>query len=878
MTESPPQRRFMNSSYSLRILVATGLATALLTTAISRAGAQSPTRIVTTDSVVIVPGEIFKAGQFHRALLGNNYREEWTTPIKVPVLNLRTFHGGLTPLKTGGGTQTISLRFEAPDGSQFTFRSVRKRFSVLPEQYKGTVIWYIVGDEGSASHPLGAIVTDPLQATVGVLHPHPTVAVMPDDSLLGEFRQQFAGMLGELEEHAHVPKNSPGFVGASKIIGSDTLLDRLNADPQTQVDARALLTAVEMDMLIGDNDRHPDQWKWARFGKKKDEGPWEPIAVDRDHAFVSYEGLVMRIARFALPNLVTYENTYSDPSALFANAVEFDRRMLAGLEKSVWDSVATSLQQRITDQVIDNAMRTLPPDYASISPRLAAKIKARREGLRGVADLYYGELWKVADVHGTDADDQATVVRSGDGIIDVRLQSGSDAPYFSRRFYANETKQIRIYLHDGNDRATVEGNVGSSIPVRIIGGNGNNVFVDNSTVGGKKNPTRFYDVGNVDNVKYAPDTVDEKINIDDAFNHSFNRRPWQRAYGTLIPPQKDRGTSLKPVLGIHSQRLLGIYPEIGVSRAQYGFRKVPYSSMSEADVAYSFSSHRLRIRSMFDKRFEESDTHIPVTAHMSQFEVVQFHGFGNDVADLRGDLYAVTQRQWEFNPGIGRSFSPVSDISLGPIVRYTKTDSLANQLIAQQRPTGFSRFGQAGLQLKMHLDSRYVADTMKPRVVLNVVGADYPAMWDVAKAYESVDGWAAAFFTLPMPKKPVLAFRAGGKKLWGPFPYFDAAFLGGSETFRTEERQRYAGDASVYGTAELRVPIAKFPLILPLDVGALGFADAGRVYLNGQSPGGWHSAAGGGLWVGYVNPGLNFNALFTNRSQRRVVTNLGFAF
>ncbi|HEY8850662.1 MAG TPA: hypothetical protein VIM36_00660, partial [Gemmatimonadaceae bacterium] len=119
---------------------------------------------------------------------------------------------------------------------------------------------------------------------------------------------------------------------------------------------------------------------------------------------------------------------------------------------------------------------------------------------------------------------------------------------------------------------------------------------------------------------------------------------------------------------------------------------------------------------------------------------------------------------------------------------------------------------------------------------------------------------------------------AGGKKLWGPAPYFDAAFLGGSETFRTEEKQRYAGDASMYGSAELRVPIAKFPFILPLDVGALGFADAGRVYVNGQSPGGWHSAAGGGFWFGYLNPAINFNVLFTNRSTRRVVTNIGFAF
>jgi hypothetical protein len=848
------------------------------TAAVLSVAAQSPAPSPGTDSVVIVPGEIFKAGHLHRALLGDNYRTEWTTPIKVPVLNLRTFHGGLTPTKKGGGAQTVSLRFEAPDGTQWSFRSVRKRLGILTKEYDGTVIWYIVRDEGSASHPLGAIAADPLQTAAGVLHPHPRVMVMPDDPLLGEFRSQFAGMLGEMEEHANVPKKGgPPFAGANKILDSDTVRERLNTDPGTKVDVRGLLTAREMDLLIGDNDRHPDQWKWARYGKK-DEAPLEPIAVDRDHAFVNYGGVLMRIARFVMPSLVTYDSRYPDPLGLFANADEFDRRMLASLDKSVWDSVATSLQQRITDAVIDNAMTALPPEYASSSRALAAKLKGRRDGLRGAADLYYRELWKVADIHGTDADDQATVVRSGDGIVDVSIQSGNAAPYFSRRFNADETKEIRIYLHEGNDRATVEGNVRSSIPVRIIGGNGDNQFVDNSTVGGRRNPTRFYDVGVVNNVVYAPDTVDENKNIDDALNHSFNRRPWLRAYGKLIPPQKDRGASIKPVLGIHSQRGLGIYPVIGLTRTVYGFRKVPYSTMTEADLAYSFKSTRWRIRGAFDKRFEESDVHIPVKAHMSQFEVVQFHGFGNDVPDLRGDLYAVRQRQWMFNPAIGRSFSPVSDVSLGPIVRYTATDSLANRFIAQQRPYGFTRFGQAGLRLKVHLDSKYVPDTLKPRFVLDVAGSGYPAIWDATKPYESVDGWAAAFFTLPVAKKPVLAFRGGGKKLWGPFPYFDAAFLGGSETFRAEERQRYAGDASVYGTTELRVPIAKFPFILPLDVGAIGFFDAGRVYLNGASPGGWHTAAGGGFWVGYLNPGTSFNVLFTNRKDRRVTTSVGFAF
>jgi hypothetical protein len=78
------------------------LGAVLATGAFSKAAAQTPmVRNVGTDSVVVVPGEIFKAGSFRRFLLGDNYRAEWTTPIKVPILNLKTFHGGLKPLEKG---------------------------------------------------------------------------------------------------------------------------------------------------------------------------------------------------------------------------------------------------------------------------------------------------------------------------------------------------------------------------------------------------------------------------------------------------------------------------------------------------------------------------------------------------------------------------------------------------------------------------------------------------------------------------------------------------------------------------------------------------------------------------------------------------------
>lgn len=31
--------------------------------------------------------------------------------------------------------------------------------------------------------------------------------------------------------------------------------------------------------------------------------------------------------------------------------------------------------------------------------------------------------------------------------------------------------------------------------------------------------------------------------------------------------------------------------------------------------------------------------------------------------------------------------------------------------------------------------------------------------------------------------------------------------------------------------------------------GVLGLTDMGRVYYHGESPVGWHAAAGGGLWI-----------------------------
>src|SRR5579862_865799 len=65
--------------------------------------------VASRDSVTVVAGPMYKAGSLHRSLFGGVYRDVWTTPIRVPVLDLRTTAGGLRPTKEGGGQQTKSL-------------------------------------------------------------------------------------------------------------------------------------------------------------------------------------------------------------------------------------------------------------------------------------------------------------------------------------------------------------------------------------------------------------------------------------------------------------------------------------------------------------------------------------------------------------------------------------------------------------------------------------------------------------------------------------------------------------------------------------------------------------------------------------------------
>lgn len=119
----------------------------------------------------------------------------------------------------------------------------------------------------------------------------------------------------------------------------------------------------------------------------------------------------------------------------------------------------------------------------------------------------------------------------------------------------------------------------------------------------------------------------------------------------------------------------------------------------------------------------------------------------------------------------------------------------------------------------------------------------------------------------------------GGKKVWGEFTFYEAAFLGGSETVRGLHEERFAGDASIYGSAELRAFLARLTFIMPVDVGVFALGDVARVYLDVEASSEWHTARGAGIWFAPLNRSSTVRlSIAESEGRTAFYAGVGFAY
>ena len=136
-----------------------------------------------------------------RWLWGSDYRALWTAPFEVEVLDLQSFAGGLTPVRRVGGQQTKGLAMKGKDGRDYTFRSIDKDpTEILPEDLRDTWVKNVVVDQMAPSTRASPLVADELMKAAGVLRTEQRLFVMPDDPALGDYRKDFAGVVGTVYE------------------------------------------------------------------------------------------------------------------------------------------------------------------------------------------------------------------------------------------------------------------------------------------------------------------------------------------------------------------------------------------------------------------------------------------------------------------------------------------------------------------------------------------------------------------------------------------------------------------------------------------------------------------------------------------------------
>ena len=835
------------------------------------AARQATSSTARSETRTIVAGQQFDRGGTWRFWFGDGYRNAWATPVELPVLDLATEAGGLTPLRQVGGFQTEGLAMKAADGRGYTFRKLEKHPErVLPKEWQDSELRTIAIDQTAAAHPAAAVIIGSLAHSVGIRFYGSRLAVMPDDPALGEFRKTFGGTVGTFDEYL-----APGDDGITEIVSSFELWQKWReGGAENRVDSRAFLEARLFDLVVGNWDRHQGQWRWARI---PDRPLWQPLPEDADQAFTRYEGRAMAAARSVVPRFMRYSGEYPRRiEGLTTNNYDVTRWLLADVEWPVFEEVARELVARMTDAAIDEAMHRMPPEwYAIDGAQLTKDLRQRRDGILGYAGKFYLHLADRVDVRGTDRADLASVQHFDDGSLQLTLSPlGGDgalgAPYYRRRFVADETQEIRLYLLGGGDRLVSSGPRQGGIRLRVLGGAGDDTL-DDSQSGG----AQIQDAEGRNTYLRGPGT---KVSEREWKNPAPEQdRPW------LEP--RNYGHWTVPMLQVYWQPNQAFMLGGGLTRTSWGFRKYPWANMQALTALYSTGYNNVRVSYTGDWRLSDTSLVGSMNLHFSGIENRNFYGFGNETPDVPDKKLHMTEtNEYSVFPALRYQPSRAFELHVGAEAKLVQTKG-GDSLVEQQQPYGSGTFGEAGLRAGLEYDSRgrsvgmtelrgmaapdATAAAMAPPVTgVRVVAESFffPEAWDVTGSFGGFEGSLAGYLGNP---RVALATRVGGRALWGAYPWFESASISGTvHDVRGYYDGRFRGDSSLYGNAELRVWLGKRKgAVLPLRWGLSTFCESGRVWYEGESSKKWHTGYGVGLMLQLIGTPMALNGSMANGTE-----------
>jgi len=826
--------------------------------------------------VKIQASKRYDASKIHQWLLGANYRPAWAQTVEVPVFDLGTEQGGLKPLQKGGGMQTLSLRLEDSTGREFVLRSVEKYpEKALPEMLRKTFAQDIAQDQMSSAHPYAAAVVPGLAQAAGIYHTNPRIVYIPDDPRLGPYRKTFANTLALFEERPAGDWSDKDFFGNSKnIINTSKVLERLEKDNDNQVDQLFVLRSRLFDMWIGDWDRHDDQWRWASFKSKKGE-TYRPIPRDRDQTFFLNQGVFPKLAsrRWAIPKFEGFDDAVRWPSGLSFNARYFDRSFLTEPSLDQWVAMAKELQASLTDETIEQAIKSWPPEiYALNGEEVIRKLKSRRAHLVEYAIAHYKYLAKAVEVVGSDKDEHFEVERLPDGDVHVKVfkisKDGEQGKkLYDRLFLRAETKEIRLFGRGGEDKFDITGNAHHSIKVRVIGGGSKDSLVDNSHVRGLAHKTLYYDDQQKGNTLISQGETGNLMSTDPTINH-YDRMAF-------------RYDKLAPLVTGNVNPDDGLFIGGGFLYQTNGFRKTPFKARHFAlfSVAPRTSSFNLTYRGDFTDVFGKWGLEINADIKQPNY-VNNFFGWGNESvydpdinkrpehASLKSPInyYRYRFEEWRLEGYLTHKIGSWGFLQFGPAFQRVEVEDpgdkdryIKTYAATLSYPLFQGHNTYTGATWRFTADKRNHPVFTTRGVVFTVGGRNMAGTENRAGNFSAYDGALSLYHSFRFPARIVFAARVGGGVNTGRYEFYQAQVLSGRTELRGFRKTRFYGDQRLYTNLEMRIKLMSIrTYIFPASLGVLGFHDIGRVWYkdaNGIDPSAadgssnvWHKSWGGGIW------------------------------
>jgi predicted phosphodiesterase len=798
---------------------------------------------------------------FHKFLFGNHYRKYYSLPIEAKTATLDTLMGGLKPIREGGGHQSKSLRVSDPKGREYVMRAMKKsatqflqsvafKDQYIVNDFENTYAENFLLDFYTTSHPYTPFAVGNLADRIGLAHSNPILYYIPKQNTLKEFNSNFGDELYMVEERpADNHLEGKNFGNPTNIISTSDMMKNLHKDEKYTVDENEYIKARLFDMLIGDWDRHDDQWRWGEY-KKEGKVIYKPIPRDRDQAFSKYDGtllsLLMNIP--ALRHMRTFKDKIDNVKWLNREPYPLDLAFLRTAEEKDWIAQAKYIQENLTDADIDNAFKSLPKEVQDETIKdIQQKLKSRKKELQKYASEYFDVLSHTVMIAGTDKKDKFVIRHSAKKTLEIqvfRVKKEGDELVYTKTVTDAKTSNLWIYGLDDNDTFQVTGTEKSKIKIRLIGGQNNDTYnIEN----GKR--VIVYDFKSKQNTY----NLDSKTGTQLTDDYDVNLYNYEKPKYNVI--------SGLPNIGYNPDD--GVKLGFNLNYTVNNFKQNPYTQKHVLNGFYYFATEGFELNYA---------AHFPgllgkwVIDVESQYTTpnftVNYFGYGNETVNnteqFGMDYNRVRIQKFNVSAAIRHVGRYGSEFSIQPMFQQMRVEETKNRFIDIPNiinPEIFQSQTFGGAKIKYHFKNSDFAAKPTLGVTFMISAAWLANLNETRQNFPTLESLLGFTHKIDSNGKLVLATLLKGKAILNNnYEFYQGAALGGDTDLRGYRNERFLGSSYFSQSTDLRLSIGKIQkTIAPLTYGILGGFDYGRIWLDGENSRKWHQDYGGGLWLNAIN-------------------------